>query len=140
MVGMTVFERVKKLCDGRKISINDLEKSLGYSKNTLYRLKTQQPGADKIQLIADYFNVSTDYLLGRTDEPNSMSNNVPGWATTKDKRDFKKMLEEDEDIMFDGVPISGEDKEKIKRVLEALFWDAKEKNKKTYGRKKTTDE
>lgn len=137
---MTVFERVKKLCDGRKISINDLEKSLGYSKNTLYRLKTQQPGADKIQLIADYFNVSTDYLLGRTDEPNSMSNNVPGWATTKDKRDFKKMLEEDEDIMFDGVPISGEDKEKIKRVLEALFWDAKEKNKKTYGRKKTTDE
>lgn len=64
---MTVFDRVKILCDRRKISINDLEKSLGYSRNTLYRLKTQNPGADKLEEIADYFNVSTDYLLGRTD-------------------------------------------------------------------------
>jgi transcriptional regulator with XRE-family HTH domain len=67
MVDMPIFERLKKLCDDRKISINDLEKALGYSKNTLYRLKTQTPGADKLQKIADYFNVSTDYLLGRTD-------------------------------------------------------------------------
>ncbi|MNC17468.1 hypothetical protein D3C75_653490 [compost metagenome] len=46
------------------------------------------------------------------------------------------MLEEEAPIMFDGVPISDEDREKIKRVMEAMFWDAKEKNKKTYGRKK----
>ena len=65
---MTVFERVKILCDERKISINDLEKSLGYSKNTLYRLKNQTPGSDKLQAIADYFHVATDYLLGRTDK------------------------------------------------------------------------
>lgn len=65
---MTVFERVKKLCEERKISINDLENSLGYSKNTLYRLKTQTPGADKLKALADYFDVSTDYLLGRTDK------------------------------------------------------------------------
>lgn len=63
---MTTFKVVKKLCDERKISINDLEKALGYSKNTLYRLKTQNPGADKLQVLADYFDVSTDYLLGRT--------------------------------------------------------------------------
>lgn len=64
---MTTFERIKSLCKSRKISINDLENALGYSKNTLYRLKTQTPGADKLEAIADYFNVSTDYLLGRTD-------------------------------------------------------------------------
>ncbi|WP_117161311.1 helix-turn-helix domain-containing protein [Paraliobacillus sp. X-1268] len=65
---MIVFEAVKELCKERRISINDLENALGYSKNTLYRLKTQIPGADKLQAIADYFHVSTDYLLGRTDE------------------------------------------------------------------------
>lgn len=64
---MTTFERIKSLCKSRKISINDLENALGYSKNTLYRLKTQTPGADKLEAIADYFNVSIDYLLGRTD-------------------------------------------------------------------------
>lgn len=65
---MTTFEIVKKLCNQRKISINDLEKALGYSKNILYRLKTQTPGADKLKAITDYFDVSTDYLLGRTDK------------------------------------------------------------------------
>lgn len=64
---MTTFERIRNLCKGRKISINDLENALGYSKNTLYRLKTQTPGADKLEAIADYFDVSTDYLLGRTE-------------------------------------------------------------------------
>lgn len=62
-----MFERIKELCRKRGISVNDLENSLGYSKNTLYRLKTQNPGADKLKDIADYFDVSVDYLLGRTD-------------------------------------------------------------------------
>ena len=65
---MIVFDRMKKLCKEQNISINDLEESLNYSKNTLYRLKSQTPGTDKLAAIADYFNVSTDYLLGRTDK------------------------------------------------------------------------
>lgn len=40
-----------------KQTINDIEK--GRSKTTL----------DKAKLLADYFNVSLDYLTGRTDEP-----------------------------------------------------------------------
>lgn len=40
-----------------KQTINDIEK--GRSKTTL----------DKAALLADYFNVSLDYLIGRTDEP-----------------------------------------------------------------------
>ena len=80
--------------------------------------------------MAELHQVSVDFLLGRD------STALPEWATPKDKRDFKTMLEEDGDVMFDGVPISGEDKGKIKRVMEAMFWDAKKDNKKTYGRKK----
>jgi transcriptional regulator with XRE-family HTH domain len=54
---------------------------------------------------------------------------VPPWATSKDIRDFKKMLEEDAPVMFDGVPLDEEDKEKVLKVMEAIFWDAKKKNK-----------
>ena len=53
-----MFDIIKSLCDKRGISINDLEEALGYSKNTLYRLKKQNPGADKLKAIADYFDVS----------------------------------------------------------------------------------
>lgn len=54
---------------------------------------------------------------------------IPAWATRKDVRDFKKMLQEDVPIMFDGVPLDEEDKEKVLKVMEAIFWDAKKKNK-----------
>lgn len=95
---MTVFEAVKKLCNEQKISINDLERHLGYSKNTLYRLKNQTPGADKLQAIADYFNVSTDYLLGRTDnkhldEPNTIAAHMDDDLTEEEIADIKEYIE-----------------------------------------------
>lgn len=63
------FEKIKELADKQGISINKLEEHLGYSRNTIYNLKTKKPNAERIAEIADYFHVSTDYLLGRTDNP-----------------------------------------------------------------------
>ena len=66
----SLFEKIKELCQNRGISINSLEETLGYSRNTIYSMKNKKPNAERLQEIADYFNVSTDYLLGRTDNPN----------------------------------------------------------------------
>ena len=64
------FDRIKELADKQKISLNILEEKLGYSTNYLYSLKKGTPKSDRLQEIADYFGVSTDYLLGRTENPN----------------------------------------------------------------------
>ncbi|MNP74749.1 hypothetical protein D3C76_1716750 [compost metagenome] len=61
---------------------------------------------------------------------------MPEWATAKDIADFKRMLEDDQPVMFDGVPIEGEKRQRVMDILSGLFWEAKELNKKTYGRKK----
>ena len=39
-----------------------------------------------------------------------------------------KLLEKEE-YTLNGVLVNQEDKEKLKRIIEAAFWDAKEKNK-----------
>ena len=39
------------------------------------------------------------------------------------------MLEDDDDLMFDGIPLDEEDKKRIKDVLTGLFWEAKQMNK-----------
>jgi transcriptional regulator with XRE-family HTH domain len=141
MVDMTVFETVKKLCQERKISINDLEIALGYSKNTLYRLKTQTPGSDKIQAIADYFDVSTDYLLGRTDKKRYYD------LTQKDEKDIQKELErmiEGLDASsgyaaFDGQTLDDmdeEDRELLKLSLENSLRIAKKLAKQKFTPKK----
>ena len=64
------FEKIKSLAKKQGISLNTLEERVGLGKNYIYSLKNKKtPSAEHIAKIADYFNVSTDYLLGRTDNP-----------------------------------------------------------------------
>ncbi len=63
--------RLKKLRKERHISQVKLAMELNMSQNTISRYETEEREADYKTLIAiaDYFNVSIDYLLGRTENP-----------------------------------------------------------------------
>lgn len=66
---MNTKERIKKLCKKNKISVNKLETDLGFGTGYVSKLDKSTPNAKKIKLIADYFNVSVDYLMtGKTSE------------------------------------------------------------------------
>ena len=65
-----LYDRIQMLCDERRISIAQLEKQCGFANATIKKWQNAStPGVDKVIAIAKYFNVSTDYLLGRTDIP-----------------------------------------------------------------------
>ena len=109
------FDRIKELAQKQGLSINLLEEKLGYSRNTIYNLKTSKPSTERISEIADYFNVSTDYLLGRTDNP----------AIASDKEQFffegKEVNVEElasTAMRFNGKPLSEEDKKAIQNIIE----------------------
>lgn len=108
------FDRIKELADNQKISLNILEEKLGYSTNYLYSLKKGNPKSDRLQEIADYFNVSTDYLLGRTDNPNVASDIV----TTADGRVVDLSNLRERVVLFDGKPLSDEDVDKIAQIIK----------------------
>lgn len=78
---MTTFERIKKLSAKKGITISQLTSELEMGENSIYRWKTQKPALDKLQKVADYFNVSIDYLLGRTDNP-QIDSDIPQEAAT----------------------------------------------------------
>lgn len=80
------FERVRELAKKQGLSINQLEEKLNFGKNSLYGLKKSNPNSKIIEKIADYFNVSTDYLLGRTDNPRIASDDTASEYTTEDLR------------------------------------------------------
>ena len=63
--------RLKELRQQRHISQLKLAMDLGLNQNSISRYETGEREADYKTLIAfaDYFNVSLDYLLERTDEP-----------------------------------------------------------------------
>ena len=68
--GCAIF-RLKELREKRHMSQVFLGMELGMSQNTISRYETEVREADYKALIAiaDYFDVSLDYLLGRTDNP-----------------------------------------------------------------------
>ncbi len=63
--------KLKELRKKRKISQLKLAMDLGMNQNSISRYENGEREADYKSLIAfaDYFDVSIDYLLGRTDNP-----------------------------------------------------------------------
>ena len=56
----------------KKVGIKQMLKDIGLGVNTLSHLDNgSMPKADNLAKIADYLGCSVDYLLGRTDEPNT---------------------------------------------------------------------
>ncbi|ALA47632.1 helix-turn-helix domain-containing protein [Streptococcus pneumoniae] len=109
------FERIKELANKQGLSINALEEKLGYSRNTLYSLKKQKASTERMQEIADYLNVSLDYLLGRTDNPNI--------ANSKEQFFFEGKEVNVEELAstamrFNGKPLTEEDKKAIQNIIE----------------------
>lgn len=64
--------RLKELRKEKGISQLKLAMELNTNQNTISRYETgeREPGINELISIADYFNVSVDYLLGRTDVRN----------------------------------------------------------------------
>ena len=106
------FEKIKELAKKRGKSLGQVEEDLCYGRNTLYKIKNSTPNAERIAEIANYFNVSTDYLLGRTDNPTIASNGDA--SAPLDLRDIAA-----QSMLFDGKPLSEEDIDFITAVLEA---------------------
>lgn len=65
------MQRLKQLREKRGISQLKLAMDLGMTQNSVSRYESGVREADYKTLIAlaDYFNVSIDYLLNRTDNP-----------------------------------------------------------------------
>lgn len=64
---MGLVKRIKTLCDSKKTNFAELEREIGISNGQIRRWNDSSPKAENIQKVADYFNVSVDYLLGRTE-------------------------------------------------------------------------
>lgn len=65
---MNIYERIKMLCELKDVSISEVEKDLGFSRNTLYKWKDQNPSIDRVLKVAEKFDVPLDFLVGRTDK------------------------------------------------------------------------
>ncbi|WP_019908276.1 transcriptional regulator [Paenibacillus sp. HW567] len=132
-------EYLKQLREHKGLTINQLASLAGISGAQISRIENGLRGVPKpatLRKIAEAAEVSYEELMEHAgylaeDLLSNTEGKAPEWATEKDKRDFRKMLEDDGELMFDGIPLNKEDKQRIKDVLTGLFWEAKQMNKRT---------
>ena len=67
----SLSDRLVYLQREKNVLKKDIANAAGVSIMGYYRYErgNRQPTADKLIKLADFFNVSTDYLLGRSDNP-----------------------------------------------------------------------
>lgn len=67
---MTMYERIESLRKSTRISQGKLEKELGFSNGSISKWKNSTPTPDRLQKLADYFNVSVDFLITGEEKEN----------------------------------------------------------------------
>ena len=139
---MTTFERVEKLRKEAKISHGKLERELGFSNGSISKWKNSTPTYERLQKVANFFNVSIEYLASGEEEKKDAELN------SRDERDISRRLEQTLEeletqqggLMFDGQPLDDETKELLKASLEHSIRVAKINAKKYTPKKYLKDE
>lgn len=67
-----------ELAQSRGVTMYELSQKTNIPQSLLsnYKNGKKKPALENIIKLADFFDVSTDYLLGRTDNPNVSENNI----------------------------------------------------------------
>lgn len=111
---MNTYEIIKELVKQRFMTVAQLERTLDLSNGSISKWTKSKPNSEPLEKVADYLNVSTDYLLGRTDNPAIAKETV----TTADGRIVDLSNLRERVVLFDGKPLSDNDVDKIAQIIK----------------------
>lgn len=115
----TMQERIRKLRVDAHLTQQELGAVLGVAKNTISQYETGRnaPNDDIKIAMANYFNVSMDYLMGKTDALGFDSCTPPVMAT--------KISESGISMFHTYLDLSGENQEKVNNYVQMLSeWES----------------
>lgn len=136
-MGSIFFERYAELCKVAGETPNSVAKIIGASSGSVTAWKNgTEPRNKTLSKIADYFGVSTDYLLGKDTEKAPTLTKKDGCDIARDLEAMMTNLEGAEGLMFDGNPMSDEARESMRAAIELGLRTVKILNKETYTPKK----
>lgn len=125
---MGISENIKLLREQYGLSQKELGQIAGVSDKAVstWEQGIKEPRMGAIQKIADHFGIQKSNIIEDNGLQNQSVTLTP--PTKKVPKDLKKILE-DEEVTLNGRMMSSEDKEKMMRIIEAAFYEAKEMNK-----------
>lgn len=103
-----IGKKIKELREIKQITQEELAKYLGVAPQTVYKYEKEinEPDLKTTSKIAEYFNVTTDYLLGRTDIPDMLNEPIQIAASMKDGLDISDMDEDEKKFINDFIAMA----------------------------------
>lgn len=98
-------KRLKLLRTNKKMTQEELGKKINVTKVSVsgYESGNRKPDIETTQKIADFFEVSVDYLLGRTDNNRYNENKITSKATAADAKANMEMENKKLQTITDGI-------------------------------------
>ncbi|MBH0158742.1 helix-turn-helix transcriptional regulator [Fictibacillus sp. 5RED26] len=114
-------KRLRDLRKSRKLTLVKVAEKLNIAMTTYgaYEREEKRPSIDMLRSLANLYNVSTDYILGLTDEKDPKPN--------QDLLDVQKLFLR-EKLHWNGRPLNEEELEPIRKFLEIVVRDRLPKN------------
>jgi HTH-type transcriptional regulator, competence development regulator len=127
-------DRLRRLRLEKKLTQEELGKKINVTKVSIsgYENGNRTPDTETLQKLADFFNVTTDYLLGRTDNPNPPESDDKELGTLAKINQLIKDYGIGQMGFFDIEKWKSLSEEEIEEIIKHFEWvvhKAKEKNK-----------
>ena len=112
-------ERLRLERQRKNWTMERLGEMIGVRKNTIsqYEHGKRTPSLDVIRETAAQFDVSLDYLVGLSDDPDPR----------RDQRNLREILEKDR-LHYDGIYLAPSDLEPIRAMLKVIASEARHRN------------
>ncbi len=107
----TLGKRIKALRKKERLTQADLAKELGVSPSAvgMYEQDRRVPDNKTLLTICNVFGVTSDYLLGHMEDPEDVSDVLDT---------FNKRLMEHDALMFDGKPLTDEERQQVFNTID----------------------
>lgn len=109
-------DKLKDLRTSKDKTQESVASDLGMSRASYSHLENNrnEPDTETIKKLANYYSVSTDYLLG--------NNQTPKWATEEDVVELNDFLNSNRKFAYNGDSLTEEEKEKLNVAMTQIFW------------------
>lgn len=138
---MSIVKRIRSLASDKKITIAELERKLNLANSSIRKWDERTPGIDKVQKVADYFQVPIDYLVGgkqrlfemKMYEEIANTPDDPNPSISSPEEDFAEELKEEQTKEFSTIQryakkLDEKDQKKLIQLMEITFDDIKNGN------------
>lgn len=131
---LTVGERLRIARDRKGVKQTKVSKDTGINNKTLsgYERNISEPDLDTIKILADYYNISLDFLLGKTNEitPYKENSSKEKYPDVHDVEEAMKIILQQPGLMLKGELLSDESKIILANAIQMGLRTAEELEKK----------